>query len=279
MRKPLDDSSTLRNLVFRLKEGIYVTNAEGEILDANPRLLEILGVPSIEALPGVRAGDLVVDPERRRAEIEQLERLGEVKEFELEIRRADGEVRTVLDTCFAVRDDEGRLRFHGILVDITRRKRLETQLRDLSMRDALTGCLNRHFLAELAAQWDSATQSWGVVVVDVDHFKSFNDREGHLVGDRVLRAVAKRLQSRLRAGDHVVRYGGDEFVVLLGDASAASAAEVAERLAEPDAGDSVTISLGWAIRAEHESLAETLSRADTHLLERRARVRGTSSSA
>lgn len=94
----------------------------------------------------------------------------------------------------------------------------------------------------------------------------------------MLRAVAKRLQSRLRAGGHVVRYGGDEFVVL-GDASAASAAEVAERLAEPDAGDSVTISLGWAIRAEHESLAETLSRADTHLLERRARVRGTSSSA
>ena len=274
MRRPLDDSSTLRNLVFRLKEGIYVTNAEGEILDANPRLLEILGVPSMEELPGVRAGELVVDPERRRAEIELLERHGEVKEFELEIRRSDGEVRTVLDTCFAVREDDGRLRFHGILVDITPRKRMESQLRDLSMRDALTGCLNRHFLAELAARWDAELTTWGVVVVDVDHFKSFNDREGHLVGDRVLCAVAERLQSRLRAGDHVVRYGGDEFVVLLSTANEESAAEVAERLAAPDADNRVTISLGWAVRQREESLAETLARADAHLLARRAVVRG-----
>lgn len=274
-RRPLDDSSTLRNLVFRLKEGIYVTNAEGEILDANPRLLEILGVPSMEALPGVRAGSLVVDPARRQAELALLEREGEVTEFELEIRRADGEVRTVLDTCFAVRDAEGRLHFHGILVDITPRKRLETQLRDLSMRDALTGCLNRHFLAEIAAQWDGGRERWGVVVVDVDHFKSFNDREGHPVGDAVLRAVAHRLQSRLRAGDHVVRFGGDEFVALLGGAGRAATAEVAERLADREAGDRVTVSLGWAVRDGSETLAETLARADADLLARRAAARRT----
>ena len=279
MRRPLDDSSTLRNLVFRLKEGIYVTNAEGEILDANPRLLEILGVPSMDALPGVRAGELVVDPARRRAEIELLERHGEVTDFELEIRRTDGEVRTVLDTCFAVRDAEGGLRFHGILVDITPRKRLETQLRDLSMRDALTGCLNRHFLAEIAARWDPGAQPWGVVVVDVDHFKSFNDRQGHLVGDAVLRDVAHRLQSRLRAGDHVVRYGGDEFVVLLGGAGPESTAEVAERLSEREAGDRVTVSLGWAVREGSETLAETLARADGDLLARRAAIRNPPQSA
>ena len=270
----LRDPTTLLRFVHQLREGIYITDPDGRILDANPALLEMFGFTGIEAMRRSAATDLYVDLARRAEELALLEAHAEVREFEFEVRRPDGEVRTVLDTCYRVRDRAtGATYYHGILVDITPRKLLEARLRDASQRDALTGCLNRRFLADLAARFDPTGMAWGVIVVDVDHFKRFNDAFGHETGDAVLQEVAGYLRERLRSEDHVVRIGGDEFLVLLSGADEARTREVAERLRGP-ATLRATLSLGWAVRQVGEALERTIARADHQLFARREAERG-----
>lgn len=107
-------------------------------------------------------------------------------------------------------------------------------LERLAALDALTGCYNRRFgLERLREEYERAVRHetpLGVVVFDVDHFKSVNDTYGHLLGDRVLVRVARAARSVLREGDVLVRYGGEEFLAVLPSADEADAAEVAERL-------------------------------------------------
>jgi two-component system cell cycle sensor histidine kinase/response regulator CckA len=125
----LQAPDTLRYFVDALKEGIYVTTAEGEILDCNPALLGIFGVASLEELRRHRAPDLWLDPERRADEIARLRRDGAVRDHEVQIRRPDGGVRTVLDTCAVATDrSTGETLLVGALVDISDRKRAETDL-------------------------------------------------------------------------------------------------------------------------------------------------------
>jgi len=272
--RSLEDPATLGQFVRELREGIYITNARGRVLDANPALLEILGFPTLEALQAVTVADLWARPAERIRQVEQLAREGTVREFELEIARPDGTRRTVLDTCHRVVDPEsGEALFHGILVDITARKELERQLVETSRRDPLTGLLNRRFLAEFAGRFETGTATWGVIVVDIDGFKQVNDRLGHGAGDAVLCAVARFLGEQVRREDHVVRFGGDEFLVLLVGRSAGATAEVAARVRRAE-GLAVRLSAGWARRAGDEPLERTVGRADAALLAGRAAERG-----
>ena len=127
----LGDPETLRMFVRNLREGIYISNPEGDLLDGNPALLDIFGVESLEQLRSYTAPELFVDPRQRQEEMALLAREGTVREFEIHVKRADGEVRTLLDTCYQVVDpDTGRVTNHGILVDITGRKQLEEELRE-----------------------------------------------------------------------------------------------------------------------------------------------------
>ena len=275
--RSLRDPATLLGFVEKLREGIYISNAAGEILDANPALLEIAGVSSLDELRAVGSRGLYARPEDRERELELLAASGAVREFEIEIRRPDGEVRTLLDSCYRVEDPAtGETLFHGILVDITPRKELERRLRELAGRDALTGCHNRHFLGELAPRLEQRDEPWAVLILDVDRFKEYNDRWGHAVGDAVLRWVARFLLQQVRVEDFVVRLGGDEFAVLLTGGSAGAAEALAGRLsaAAEEAGLPVALSAGWASREAAETLEESLRRADLRLLERRGRERG-----
>ncbi len=127
--RSLGDPETLRLLVTNLKEGVYITDVRGAILDANTAFLDMIGVASLEELRRLNAYDLYVDPEQRARELELLSREGAVREFEVQIRRPDGRVITVLDTCTAVRDPAGGdTLYHGILVDISDRKAAEQAL-------------------------------------------------------------------------------------------------------------------------------------------------------
>jgi PAS domain S-box-containing protein len=115
----LSDPRTLERFVQNLGEGIYITNEEGEILDANPAFLRIFGVDSLEDLKSYKVSDFV-DAEIRRQELELVEREGSTRDRELQITRPDGAVRTVLDTWYLNNDPEtGEPIFHGILVDAT----------------------------------------------------------------------------------------------------------------------------------------------------------------
>ena len=266
--RSLEDPETLRLFIQNLREGIYITNDAGEILDANPACLEIFGVSTVDDLRTLRAQDLLADPAQRAQEAELLAREGEVREFELVIRRPDGEERTVLDSCHAVRDAEtGQMLYHGILIDISGRKQLESRFHEASLRDPLTGCYNRRFLLEVEKRLASF-ETWGTIVVDVDNFKEYNDDFGHQKGDEVLMKVSRFLQQNARSEDAVVRMGGDEFLLLLLGASARYVAEVGQRLRLTAAERGVpSFSLGWANRHGAESLERTIDHADRELLQ------------
>jgi diguanylate cyclase (GGDEF)-like protein len=109
------------------------------------------------------------------------------------------------------------------------------QLQQLSRSDGLTGLFNRrHFQEYLQHTWERAQYdqaSLSVLMIDVDHFKRYNDRYGHPAGDECLRQVAQVLQAQVRRpGDLVARYGGEEFIAVLPGADAETAAAVAERV-------------------------------------------------
>jgi diguanylate cyclase (GGDEF)-like protein/PAS domain S-box-containing protein len=273
--RSLQDVQTLRLLVRSLREGLYITTVTGRILDANAAFLEIFGATSLAELQDRTVESLLVDPARRAEELRLLGASGAVREFELEILRPDGQTRTVLDTAYQVVDDEtGELLCHGILVDITDRKQLERQLREMAIRDPLTGCRNRRFLQEAAAEMERTTASWGVIVADIDHFKDYNDRYGHDLGDRVLIQVGRFLAGAVRVEDPVVRTGGDEFAILLPGLDAQGTREVVERLLHAGPGSApVSFTLGWASRESAERVEDTLRRADQDLIRVRVEER------
>jgi diguanylate cyclase (GGDEF)-like protein len=152
---------------------------------------------------------------------------------------------------------------------------------EATVRDALTGVYNRHFLDErLASELSFAKRhgTWlSVLFVDADHFKLINDEHGHAAGDRVLRAIAKVLQDRVRSEDEVARFGGEEFVVLIRGIDPPGVAVVADRLRasvealEIDVGTTslrVTVSIGVATQSpdqERASVEALLAEADAAL--------------
>lgn len=266
--RSLSDPETLARFAQNLGEGIYITNANGEILDANPAFLKILGVSSVQQLKNYKVSDFV-DADVRKKEVALVEREGSIRDRELQITRPDGGVRTVLDTWYLNTDPEtGELIFHGILVDITARKNLETQLVEQSIRDPLTGCYNRRHLATLYAKSRAEEEHWGCVYTDIDHFKQYNDVHGHAAGDSILVRMSRFLMRNVRAEEPVVRMGGDEFLIALFNTDLAETEAVVHRLEKAaESRGPVSFSLGWAAREKGESLEETVNRADRQLIQ------------
>nr|KAJ9626049.1 hypothetical protein H2204_010171 [Knufia peltigerae] len=123
------------------------------------------------------------------------------------------------------------------------RSALTRELRELADTDQLTGLLNRRSLEELVRQRHADGSMQAVVILlDVDHFKSINDGQGHAAGDDVLVQVAQLLRSHLRRNDSVARYGGEEFLVLLADGDLASGRQLAESLRVALRGNDIVLS-------------------------------------
>jgi diguanylate cyclase (GGDEF)-like protein/PAS domain S-box-containing protein len=275
-RPSLSDGETLREFVGHVRVGMYITTPEGAFIDANPTLLDILGVESVDALKAHRVDEFLNDPSQRPRVLEIVDREGHAFEIELELRRLDGTIRTVLDTTYVARDDAtGDLYYYGVLVDITARKQAADDLVQQSLRDPLTGCYNRRYLSTLERRASAhPSESWGCIIIDIDHFKQFNDRFGHQAGDRALVKMARFLMRHVRAEDAVVRLGGDEFVVLLANADGERVQQVVGRLQRSALRSApVEFSLGWAVRYPRENLTKVLGRADKNLLAVRVMAR------
>jgi two-component system cell cycle response regulator len=154
------------------------------------------------------------------------------------------------------------------------------RLERLAAIDPLTDAYNRRFgMNRLNEEFSRAIRSenpLGVLMLDLDHFKNVNDTYGHLVGDRVLRAVARTCRRMIREGDVLIRYGGEEFLVLLPGAGLTDVTDVGERLrrataetwvVEGDQRIAVTISAGGAVYGDAvASPEELIARADAELL-------------
>lgn len=267
----LRDHEVLKDLVSRIGEGIYITNAEGEILDANPAMLEIFGVDSIADFKRQAVTEFI-DPQVRAQEAEILKRDGKLLDFELSLKRQDGTVRWVLDTAYAVQHPSGGMVYRGIMRDITERKHLEAQMLEQSVRDPLTGAFNRRELETFEKKWQDKT--WGCIIFDIDHFKHYNDTWGHHAGDEILIALSRFLTRQLRADASLVRLGGDEFLVLLPKAMEAESEAAHKRIEKAALTQApIPFSMGWAARERHEPLEKTIQRADENLYQVRTIAR------
>jgi len=164
------------------------------------------------------------------------------------------------------------------IVNIKLREALRTQ----SVRDALTGLYNRRYLEEVLERElrraSRAVQSLGILMIDLDHFKGFNDTYGHEAGDAVLREIGASLTKGVRAEDFVCRFGGEEFVVILPTADPAASRARAERLRSKTKSltimhqgrsmGMITISVGVAVFPEHgHAPKELMAAADAALYE------------
>jgi diguanylate cyclase (GGDEF)-like protein/PAS domain S-box-containing protein len=164
---------------------------------------------------------------------------GRSEDFESEyrMRHSGGGYRWVLTRGLAVRDESGEAyRMAGSQSDITARKMAEERLLHDAFHDHLTGLPNRALFMDrlgmaIAHAKRRLSYTYAVLFIDLDRFKNVNDSLGHSVGDELLIAVARRLESCLRPGDTVARLGGDEFTILLDEvADVDQAVHVAQRL-------------------------------------------------
>ncbi|WP_081723410.1 sensor domain-containing diguanylate cyclase [Paraburkholderia mimosarum] len=171
---------------------------------------------------------------------------------------------------------DGTTVWHGFITDVTDRKRIEAELQEFASTDSLTQLPNRrHFMARIAAQlahMRNGGAGAAVMMCDLDHFKSINDRWGHAIGDEVLRHFAEILRTQLRAGDLAGRIGGEEFSILLAATELDGARSLAQRIQErfaaqplAVAGETValTVSIGIALMNAADPSAEAaLARSD-----------------
>jgi diguanylate cyclase (GGDEF)-like protein/PAS domain S-box-containing protein len=201
--------------------GMAVLSPDGDVLDVNPALCELLGHDRAALLSDGWA--TVVAPEDRAAARLQLARwwsgTGDRHLIDGRFLQGSGRTLSTQVSVALVRDDDGApIHLIAQVVDLTERRELERELRAAAVQDPLTGLSNRRALGEhLAAalrQQERDGGSIGMLFVDLDDFKQVNDRHGHDVGDRVLIEVGRRLVAAAREVDRVCRLGGDEFVVL-----------------------------------------------------------------
>jgi diguanylate cyclase (GGDEF)-like protein/PAS domain S-box-containing protein len=256
-----------------------------------------------KAMLGYGAADLGSHPDEwfNRVHPEDIERLqseimthilGSSTQFQSEhrVRRSDGTYRWMLSRGLAALDSNRLVyRMTGSLTDITEQKQAEKQLLHNAFHDALTGLPNRALFMDRLKDSSAEVKkgkgySFGVLFLDLDRFKIVNDSLGHQIGDQLLVATARRIESCLRPGDIVARLGGDEFAVILDHvkhvSDAVQAAErIRERLASPFnlSGHEVLISasIGIALnQTASEEPDEILRNADTAMYRAKDQGRG-----
>ncbi|MEO6251462.1 MAG: PAS domain S-box protein, partial [Luteimonas sp.] len=255
--------------LFEESLGLICTHdLDGVVLSVNPATADALGY-SIAELMGRRLSDFM-PPELRPvfdAYLLQVRTHG-VASGQLQLLAKGGDLRTW--QYHNTLDDEGDEAYVlGHAQDITEREHSERQLRDWSIRDSLTGCFNRRYLAEISSDIRN-DDPWGCIAVDLDRFKLVNDTYGHQRGDEVLVAMGQFLSSHVRPHDIVVRAGGDEFLILLPHTDEEQTQKVIDRIVVDRVQAPIGFTLGHAVRQGSEPLDAALAAADKRLYERRA---------
>lgn len=204
--------------------GMAMVSEDGRFIRVNRSLCRILGYVEVELL-GMTFQE-ITHPEDLEKDLRYTHQVlaGEIDHYQMEKRyiHADGHYVWALLSVSLARDSESdRPMFISQIQDITDRKAAEEKLADLALLDPLTGLPNRRLLWDRIEHALDRTgrraESLAVLFMDLDDFKTVNDRFGHSVGDEVLRQTASRLTTVLRSGDTLARLGGDEFVIVCED--------------------------------------------------------------
>lgn len=255
------------------RDMLCTANMDGYFAELNDAWTRYLGY-SLDELRSVPFIERVHpdDRERTEAEAAALFEGAETLSFENRYLAKDGSWHW-LRWSSQLSPDESLL--YGRAADVTELKRFEAEreellgkVQDMARHDSLTGLPNRRALEEQLPQEMARARRAGsslcVAIIDIDHFKDYNDRHGHLAGDEVLRACAAAWDESLRGEDTIARFGGEEFLVLLPRTDPEQAGEIVERLrARTPMGQ--TCSAGLACWDFGESIDGLLARADKAL--------------
>jgi diguanylate cyclase (GGDEF)-like protein/PAS domain S-box-containing protein len=219
-----DERDALFTIIRSSGDGIVLADASGIIVSVNPAALALLERTEPEII-GQRLVTLIGDSEWMR---NRLSGKGGATEIDYHGRR-------LLIDAWEMRNEQGGKRgAAATLRDVTEARRLHAELAGMAKTDALTGLFNRrHFDASLGehhALWRRYGVPVSLLLLDVDHFKLFNDLHGHECGDRVLRALGAALRQLDEPAAIACRYGGEEMAVILPDRESAAAIRIAERI-------------------------------------------------
>ncbi|TNC99442.1 MAG: PAS/PAC sensor-containing diguanylate cyclase/phosphodiesterase [Gallionellaceae bacterium] len=239
-RKRAEETLRIAASTFEIQQAILITDADANILRVNQAFQDITGYCEEDLIgknPRVfQSGqhDAAFYQDMWTALLGKGKWSGEIWD-----RRKSGEIYPKSMTITAVHDDEHRVSHYvSVFRDISNRKKSEQEIHQLAFYDPLTQLPNRRLLMDRLQQAMVVSMRNGhygaLLFLDLDHFKTINDTQGHAMGDLLLIEVAHRLQASVREGDSVARLGGDEFVVLLEELSSQTdvAAAQAELVAE-----------------------------------------------
>jgi diguanylate cyclase (GGDEF)-like protein/PAS domain S-box-containing protein len=211
-----------RSLVETTSDWIWEVDAEGIYTYASPGVKDILGYEPEEVI-GKTPFDLMPPDEAKRAATEfgaSAKTREPFDRLENANLHKDGRIVVLETSGIPIIDVNGNFRgYRGIDRDITETKMLWDELNHQLVRDCLTGVYNRRYFNETIIQEIKRADRYGhhvsFIMGDIDGLKRVNDRYGHLVGDQILQGTAQALQQASRAADMVIRYGGDEFLVVM----------------------------------------------------------------
>lgn len=246
-------------LIERLPDGILVLDALERIVEINPAACNMTGVS-----PDV-IGKAAKDVLAHWKDLTPAFQPGAELQYEIQIPGTparDIEVRSMPLT-----ETRGSL---VLLREVTERKQMEEKLKQLSIRDVLTGLYNRAYFEDELARLERgrSQQTVSLIMMDVDGLKTVNDLEGHAAGDELLRRTAQVLNSAFRTEDIITRIGGDEFVVFLPNTTADAAQKAVDRvraaLVEESSrtGTPILLSIGVSTADRSRSVRSALREAD-----------------
>jgi len=238
----------------------YVNQAFAE--GVNRRLEEIIGRKIWDVFPQDEA-------DKRYALVSWVFAHGEKRDIEVRVPRLDGD-RYYLTTAKPIINEQGEVTsVICISKEITERKRMEEELRQMSSYDLLTNLYNRNYCeTEVRSGRANRALPMCIVRVDVDYLKKTNDTQGHAAGDALIRRAARVLSESFRTEDIIARYGGDEFIVLLRGTAEQDILVILDRLRaniarENDPGFSMSI--GYACGGEETTMEELIKQADDRM--------------
>lgn len=273
----------------RIPTYIYMKDRERRYIYANKPTLELFGCTAEELAGSPDARFFPPEAVARLHEIDSrvLEQ-GEDTAEEVVVDTPEGKRHVYWEIKSPIYEDADKKRIWGlcgISTDITERKELEGRLAQQAHLDYLTGLNNRRYFMELGETELARAQRHGralsLFMLDIDHFKQFNDTYGHKAGDQVLQKLTEVMRATLRTVDILGRIGGEEFAVLLPETALAEATEVAERLRleveraavvfEAGLPQHFTVSIGVTTKRDKETnLDILLSEADRALYQAKA---------
>ena len=232
-----------RNMYQNAVQAMFQSKLSGELIRANPSYAHILGYGSTEELLDLKenANKVYFNSEDRSRMIRAVKKKGALINHELRLKRKDGKPIWILANIRLTKNNKNDTILEGILVDNTKKKVLERELRrdrkkfrSLAIHDNLTGLYNTRYLYkrldDLIEENLITKKPFSLLFMDMDNFKRIVDTYGHLNGSQALKEVAITIKSCLRAPCFGVAYGGDEFVIVLPGFNKLEATEKAEQI-------------------------------------------------